>query len=259
MALAKRFIHSLYHAPLKTGSEGISPFISGRTVDLLRSIQSENIQRLNRLTVGTELSSLNLYQLLSRIHQDASRALLQHLAGQAWNIEFFLNGLTGQPQEPHSALLKTMERDLGCLERMQEEFEDSALAMIASGWTWLVRKKDGHLAIINTYNGGTPLFINMRSSLEQSSSTLQGDLGKDNESNTSDSFADLFHLPNGPNHNAQPQTKDKVVDQNVSPVLGLSMWEHSYLLDYGLDRRQYVKNFWRSVNWNRAAIILNLY
>jgi len=35
----------------------------------------------------------------------------------------------------------------------------------------------------------------------------------------------------------------------MTPLLGLDMWEHAFLLDYQYDTQEYVKNFWRSVNW----------
>lgn len=32
-------------------------------------------------------------------------------------------------------------------------------------------------------------------------------------------------------------------------LLPLDLWEHAYLLDYGVDKRSYVNNLWRFVNW----------
>lgn len=33
------------------------------------------------------------------------------------------------------------------------------------------------------------------------------------------------------------------------PLLTLDVWEHAYILDYGFDKRRYVDNFWRFINW----------
>lgn len=40
------------------------------------------------------------------------------------------------------------------------------------------------------------------------------------------------------------------------PVLGLDMWEHSFYLDYQSDKKKYVKNFFKCVNWDAINIVL---
>jgi Fe-Mn family superoxide dismutase len=57
----------------------------------------------------------------------------------------------------------------------------------------------------------------------------------------------------------QPIDTKVPAEAKVLPLLGVSMWEHAFILDYGLDREAYLKNFWNAVNWNRLAIMLNLY
>lgn len=32
-------------------------------------------------------------------------------------------------------------------------------------------------------------------------------------------------------------------------ILLLDMWEHAYFLDYGADKKEYTKNFWKIINW----------
>lgn len=32
-------------------------------------------------------------------------------------------------------------------------------------------------------------------------------------------------------------------------LLCLDLWEHAFLLDYGVDKRSYVNNFWKFINW----------
>jgi len=35
-----------------------------------------------------------------------------------------------------------------------------------------------------------------------------------------------------------------------TPLLVLDAWEHSYMLDYGLKRPQYIANFFKNIDWN---------
>lgn len=37
------------------------------------------------------------------------------------------------------------------------------------------------------------------------------------------------------------------------PLLGLSLWEHAYVLDYRDDRRRYIEAAWHVVDWNAVA------
>jgi len=36
----------------------------------------------------------------------------------------------------------------------------------------------------------------------------------------------------------------------MTPILVLDVWEHAYYLDYLNDRKTYVENFWKIINWN---------
>jgi len=45
----------------------------------------------------------------------------------------------------------------GSFDKFKEEFTKSAAGNFGSGWTWLVKKADGSVAIVNTSNAGTPI------------------------------------------------------------------------------------------------------
>lgn len=221
--------------------EGIRPYLSGKTTEMLHGLQRQYLQRLNHATQNSDLDHLSLFQLIERTHLDSSKALIHHYASQAWNVDFWLQGLTSNSTEPMPALRQAIERDFGSWRVFRETFDASALSMVASGWTWLVRRQNGKMAIINTYNGGSPIFQNMRNPL------VKAKTSQDN------SFSAMLGLKKA------AEEEQTIEVGQIVPVLGLNMWEHAWICDYGLYRDEYVNNFWKCVNWNRVAVILNIY
>ena len=43
-----------------------------------------------------------------------------------------------------------------------------------------------------------------------------------------------------------------------TPLLGLSMWEHAYVLDYGDDKQAYVDAFWKCVDWRFVGSVARM-
>jgi len=50
-----------------------------------------------------------------------------------------------------------IDKAFGSFDKFKEEFTNNAINNFGSGWTWLVKKADGSVAIVNTGNAATPL------------------------------------------------------------------------------------------------------
>lgn len=99
------------------------------------------------------------------------------------------------------------------------------MAMFGSGWVWLVLDQQRKMRILATYNAGTPygegyrrqeIDTNTLSSLSSAATNFQGGKGAP------------WPLP----------------------LLNVSTWPQTWLVDYGLQgKQQYLENWWNAIDW----------
>jgi Fe-Mn family superoxide dismutase len=58
---------------------------------------------------------------------------------------------------PSGALADAINKKWGSFDEFKKAFQASAVGNFGSGWTWLVKKPDGSVDIVNTSGAGTPL------------------------------------------------------------------------------------------------------
>ena len=58
---------------------------------------------------------------------------------------------------PTGALAQAITAKWGSFDAFKEAFTKSAVGNFGSGWTWLVKKADGSVDIVNTSNAATPI------------------------------------------------------------------------------------------------------
>ena len=111
------------------------------------------VANLNNLVKGTEFENTGLEEIIRK-----SSGGIFNNAAQVWNHTFYWNCLSprvgGQPKGP---LAEAISRKFGSFGAFKEAFSKSAVGNFGSGWTWLVKKADGTVDIVNTSNAATPL------------------------------------------------------------------------------------------------------
>jgi len=111
------------------------------------------VTNLNNLIKGTEFESMGLVDIVRK-----SSGGVFNNAAQVWNHTFFSNCMKpAGGGEPSGALAAAINAKWGSYAAFKEAFAKSAVGNFGSGWTWLVKKADGSVDIVNTSNAATPL------------------------------------------------------------------------------------------------------
>ncbi|MCB1151270.1 superoxide dismutase [bacterium] len=133
---------------LPYAKNALEPHISAETLEYHHDKHhAAYVNNLNGLIPGTEFENLSLEDIIKK----APAGGVYNNAAQVWNHTFYFSGLSGQGGgKPEGALAKAIDAAWGSFEAFQEAFTKSAATNFGSGWTWLVKKGDGSLAIVNT-------------------------------------------------------------------------------------------------------------
>ena len=90
---------------------------------------------------------------------EAKRTAVRNNGGGHANHLLFWSILTtpGTGGEPAGDVRAAIDRDLGGIEKMKKDLTAASLGRFGSGWSWVVVKPDGKLAITSTPNQDSPL------------------------------------------------------------------------------------------------------
>lgn len=111
------------------------------------------VTNLNNLIKGTEYENATLENIIKK-----SSGGIYNNSAQVWNHTFFWNCMKpGGGGSPSGALLDALNKKWGSIDEFKKAFQASAVSNFGSGWTWLVKKADGGLDIVNMGAAGTPL------------------------------------------------------------------------------------------------------
>jgi Fe-Mn family superoxide dismutase len=140
--------------PLPYALDALQPHISKETLEFHYGKHHQTyVTNLNNLIKGTEFESSSLEEIVKK-----SSGGVFNNAAQVWNHTFYWNGLKPNGGgAPTGALADAINAKFGSFDAFKEAFTKSCVTNFGSGWTWLVKKADGSLDIVNTSNAATPL------------------------------------------------------------------------------------------------------
>lgn len=139
---------------LPFAKDALLPHISPETLDYHHGKHhNAYVVKLNSLIEGTAHAGKSLEDIIT-----SSEGPVFNNAAQIWNHTFYWHCLAPNAGgEPTGALAEAINAKWGSFAAFQTAFNDKAVNNFGSSWTWLVKKADGTLDIVNTSNAGTPL------------------------------------------------------------------------------------------------------
>lgn len=144
-----------YELPaLPYAKDALAPHISEETLEFHYGKHHQTyVTNLNNMVPGTEFDGLPLEEIVVK-----SSGGIFNNAAQIWNHTFYWNSLSPVGGgEPTGDLANAINRTFGSFDEFKAAFTKCAVTTFGSGWAWLVKNKDGSLALVSTSNAGCPL------------------------------------------------------------------------------------------------------
>lgn len=140
--------------PLPYATDALQPHISRETLEFHHGKHhNAYVTNLNNLVKGTEFENLGLEDIVRK-----SSGGVFNNAAQIWNHTFYWHSMKpAGGGEPTGALADAIAKKWGSFAAFKEAFTKSAIGNFGSSWTWLVKKPDGSVDIVNTSNAATPI------------------------------------------------------------------------------------------------------
>ncbi len=132
----------------------LEPTISAETLEYHHGKHhNAYVVKLNEMIAGTEFENMSLEEIVNK-----SSGGMFNQAAQIWNHTFYFTGLSPNGGgAPAGALGDAINAAFGSFDEFKAQFIAKGMGNFGSGWTWLVKKADGGLEIVNTDDAETPL------------------------------------------------------------------------------------------------------
>lgn len=181
--------------------------------------------------------------------RDPNAAPTFNHASMAHNNHHFFNTLSPNPEPMSDHFKNELEASFGSIETLKKEMILSGISMFGPGFVWLVRSRgspEKKYSLMCTYLAGSPYPGAHARKQEVDMNTQEAKTVTDAISRK---FAPAKNTVGA--HGALSEKKMAPGGVDVNPILCLNMWEHTYMLDYGVTQKAlYGSNWWGSIDWS---------
>ncbi len=146
----------------------LEPFMDSKTVELHYEKHHKGYQdKLNEAIKNKNLeekykSLEDLMKNYQNIDDDQLKISIREFGGGLINHNFLWDTLKKDVELKDGELKKKIEETWGTLENFKYEFKKISLSLFGSGWVWLVKRSNGDLKIIKTFNQDNPWFLKFK-------------------------------------------------------------------------------------------------
>lgn len=244
--LLKRGIHTVPKLPnteqlIKDGIPNI--FSKGGLQLAWFERQKYLCEKLSMVTAGTNLESLHPFHILLQTKRKPFEINTFNIASATHNNHLFIENILPTPdiinsQLKPSRLFESKIKDSFGENISWDIIKDRMIKIaekdvIGQGWLFLIENENKKLHILTCQNNGTPYYFPLNQSM---------DLNNILKNDHIDTLQQLELLMKNP--------KNKIRDWTL-PLICISLWDHSYIHDYGVDgREKYLKNVLDNLNWS---------
>lgn len=152
----------MYKLPdLLYGYDALEPVISKKIMELHHDKHhAAYIEKVNKAISGTEWENMPVEELLGKIDQvpEKVRMVVRNNGGGHANHTFFWEIMRApvENNKPSEKVLAKLKESFGSFEEFTQKVTTEGANRFGSGWSWLVKKKDGTLAVYSTPNQDSP-------------------------------------------------------------------------------------------------------
>ncbi len=134
--------------------DALEPHIDATTISIHYGKHHQTYaDNLNKLVPSTEFADASLEQIILK-----AQGPVFNNAAQVWNHTFYWESMKSNGGgEPKGELLAAIEKSFGNFAGFKDQLSKISVTQFGSGWGWLVKKKEGTLAVVQTGNAANPL------------------------------------------------------------------------------------------------------